>query len=230
MQNFRLTKRVYSQKDKKIRKNFYQNQLQNIENHIDYSLLNWVKLLNFSEEPPCLIQLSHNLEKHTWWKLVDAYDWINFNDRYTAMLHKLFPISMYLNDSLEWKYTPMADFIHEIVWHIPALYNKRLSKLYHFFSIVYNKSTWKIKKDIIKLNRHTLEYGMINNRALWAVFLWSEHELKNIIKKKKSIKPWNIQEIISMKHHPFHISEIVFNYKSIDDMYNMIEKYLQKYI
>ena len=157
---------------------------------------------------------------------------MSFEDRYTAMSRKQFPISTYFHKDCLWRYTPTPDYIHEVIWHIPQLLDKDFANIFEKSWKLYLELTERNKKNLLKINRHLFEYSFIleqwEPKIFWSVFLWAPFEMKYAAEWNITLMEGSLINILSKDFIKYdNKSKHAFLFNSVEHIKTIFYEFLE---
>ncbi len=188
-------------------------------------------LLNYDEyEIPQLQEISDKLYEKNRWRIRPVAGLLKPRDFLAGLSFKYFHSTQFLRHKDSIYFTKEPDIIHELIGHIPLLFNRDYADLVQQIGKISLKVDDKELKNLIKIYWYLIEYGVIREKndekkILGAGILSSYSEILNFTENKSKILSFHPKNKFENINYMNGCQKNYYIIDSIEDAELMIQEY-----
>jgi len=115
-----------------------------------------------SDRIPQLAEINSILIKATGWQVKQVPSLINFDDFFSLLANKQFPVATFIRSNEEFDYLQEPDIFHEIFGHCPLLTNPAFAHFTHTYGKLGYAASKEDRAFLARLYWFTVEFGLVN--------------------------------------------------------------------
>lgn len=137
-------------------------QLEIVEGRACDEFMDGLSLLNLPVDYiPQLDDVSRVLKQTTGWQVAQVPALINFDEFFTLLANKQFPVATFIRDRHDFKYLQEPDVFHEIFGHCPLLTNPAFAHFTHTYGKLGLAASKEDRVFLARMYWFTVEFGLM---------------------------------------------------------------------
>lgn len=200
------------------------------------SYLRHMNALRFQNTIPHFQEINEQLSQATGWKIVAVDGLLSDGDFFTHLAHRQFPVSWWIRSSQQMDYLPEPDLFHDLVGHVPMLFEPAYAKTVEMFG---KKALSLLRIDpplVLPLSRlywFTVEFGLVREknqtRIMGAGILSSKGESEYCLDPSTYRQDLNIEKAIRTDYRIDQYQDFYFVSESLHQVYEAIDSMTAKH-
>ncbi|PWQ92584.1 phenylalanine 4-monooxygenase [Leucothrix pacifica] len=163
--------------------------------------------------------LSKQLKAASGWQVAPVPALINFKTFFAMLANKFFPAASFIRSREELNYLQEPDIFHEIVGHTPLLTNTRFATFTQNIGQLGQQADESQYVWIARLYWFTVEFGLLNEKALGAGLISSFSELQSSVESDTPIrKPFDLMEVLRTPYRIDIHQPVYYVLESLDQL------------
>jgi len=152
--------------------------------------------LPLDQIPQCAA-VTERLITKTGWKVAPVPALIDFKTFFDMLANKVFPAASFIRSRQELDYLQEPDIFHEIFGHTPLLSDPHFAEFTHSIGLLGQQADKSQYVWIARIYWFTVEFGLLNGKALGAGLISSFSELSYSVESEAAIrKPFDLIEVL----------------------------------
>ena len=199
----------------------------------------WIAAMNEMNFPknriPQLKDISAVLDKHTGWGVTGVPALIGFEEFFTLLANKRFPVATFIRTREDFDYIQEPDVFHEVFGHTPPLTDHRFASFVEAYGRAGLAADPKDHVWLARLFWFTVEFGLVNTeegiRAYGSGIMSSPGELVYAVESDvPERKPFDPVEVLRTPYRIDILQPIYFVIESFDQLFDLAQSDLLGYI
>lgn len=214
----------------------YDRQLAAVKQFAYSGFLQGLKKLDFSRHAiPNFDAVNFRLYPLTGWKIYAVPGLIENDFFFEQMYVKKFGATTWIRTPEQIDYLEEPDMFHDVFGHIPLLADPAIANYLFALASIANKyiTNEEVIEMIARLYWYTIEFGLVKENDKLKIYgagiLSSIAETQFCFSKKATLKPFDLEKIITTPYIKDSFQQQYFVLKSFNDLEKGIEK-LEKYL
>lgn len=180
--------------------------------------------------------LSESLQQISGWSLIPVSGLIPTRDFFFMLIHKKYPVTVYMRKWHEIKFSEQPDIFHDVYGHLPLLTNEKFTRFLTAYSIIALKYVNNDRAiDFLgRLYWFTYEMGLIRKgdgfKAYGGAIITSAEEINNTGLSSIAKYDFDLEHIFRTPYNSFKLQREYFIIESFDDLFQSIELLEKKLI
>jgi (S)-3,5-dihydroxyphenylglycine transaminase len=181
-------------------------------------------------------EMSQRLQDISGWSLVPVTGLIPTRDFFYMLIHKKYPINIYIRRPEEIDFSEEPDIFHDVCGHVPLLTNEKFVKFLTAYSIIALKYV-NNERAIDLLGRfywYTYEMGLLADgkevKPYGAAIITSTEEIAHVRSERSAKHRFDIDHIFRTSYNPYKLQNEYFVINSFDDLFNSVQELEAKLI
>lgn len=193
-------------------------------------LRGWNKLRLARDRIPQLSDLSRRLERRIGWTIAPVSGLVDVRAFLVSLGTRKMLSTQYIRDGADPEYTPEPDIVHEVVGHLPMLFDTELTALLRVFGSAAETATSGQMAMLGRLYWYTVEFGLIEEgselKAWGAGLLSSIGELPYAFGERVEHLPFDAERAARMNYDHTVMQSRLFVIRSIEQTRVDVESFL----
>ena len=210
----------------RIWKQLFTNQIEALQGRACNEYIAGIKKLRMpAERIPQLCEIDKVLKEETGWKTAMVPALIGFEEFFTLLANKKFPVATFIRSMEDYSYLQEPDIFHEIFGHCPMLTNPYFAEFTERYGRLGLAATPKQRVFLARLYWFTVEFGLLQTEQGLRIYgggiLSSVEETKYALESDKPER--NPLELLNVLRTPYRIDILQTNYFIINNLSELTE-------
>ena len=164
-------------------------------------------------------KLSKQLKAASGWQVAPVPALINFKTFFAMLANKFFPAASFIRSREELDYLQEPDIFHEIFGHTPLLTNTRFAKFTQNIGQLGQQADESQYVWIARIYWFTVEFGLLNGKALGAGLISSFSELQSSVESDTPLrKPFDLMDVLRTPYRIDIHQPVYYVLESLDQL------------